>query len=306
VVHYEDAAQAGLILIPPSSPQYAALLTDIRARSIHSASRYAGQMGVLSKEHAREAFSREQDTPAVLLNRGEKPIAFIQVLWRHETADGRPYVAGCAWGGGEALLFPLGLTPQARAAFYYWSSIFPGSKRYLPGARGGKMLGDNTDVRPPDEHEIWKGGRVVAGSADGTITTNRPLRPMTISIEGAFFVDGEFAGSNRTMLFEQVTSEAAAYLRVARMARDGKNVSPHAILTRIERITGKAGDTDPIPLLSPENTTAAAYERQALQKVANHLAVMQTLQTAEQIVRTLAEWADATWPNFRKWQPIAD
>jgi hypothetical protein len=304
-VHYEDAPQAGLILIPPSSPEYAALLADIRARCIHSASQYAGQLGVLSKDHATQAFSRKQDTPAVFLNRGKKAIAFIQVLWCHETPDRRALCRGVRLGRWRSLAFPLGLTQPASAAFHYWSSIFPGSKRYLPGAPGSNMLGDNTDVRPPVEQEIWKGGRVVAGSAGGTISTNRPLRPMTISIEGAFFMDGQFAGSNRTMLFEQVTGQAAAYLRVAKMARDSKNMSPRAILTRIERITGKPGDTNPLPPLPPENTTAAAYQRQALQKVANQLAVMRTSQTAEQIVRTLAEWSDANWPNFQKWQPTA-
>ena len=288
MVHYEDVPHARLILIPPSSPEYAALLADIRTRCSHSAG-------------AIDAFSREHDTPAVFLNRNAKAIALLQVLWRHELPDGRPFVAACAWGGGEALLFPIGLTPPARAALGYGSSIFSGSKRYLTTVGGSKMLGDNTDVRPPGEHEIWKGG-VVGGSGGGRIITNPPLRPITISIEGAFFMDGEFAGSNRTMLFEQVTSEAAAYLRVANMARRGKNMSPSAILNKIERLTGKAGDTDSIPLLPPKNTTAAAYERQALQNVANHIAGMRHAQTDEQILRTLAEWADVSWPNFRKRQ----
>jgi hypothetical protein len=297
---FEDVPQAGLVLIPPSSEVYDPFLDDIRARCTRSACQYRGYPGVLSEEEAADAFSGERDTSAIFLNKNEKAIAFMQVLWRYELLDDRQYVAACAWSGGDTLLLPFGLTPQAKALWSYWSAILPGSKRYLT-RNSGKMVGDNTDVRPPAAHEIWKGG-FLTGSGGGGINLSHPPRAMTISIEGAFFVDGAFAGRNRTKLFEKVTSEAEAYVRIAKIARDGKNaVSPRAILDQIERVTGKAGKSTSLPLLPPRNIAASAFERQALGEIAHQISAMRMSQSEEEIVRTLAEWTNVSLPNFRRW-----
>jgi len=151
----EDLPQYGVVLIPPSSPEYAALIADIQNRVANPLSGSAPQ-------------SPDDDDPAaptmILCNRSQTPIAAVARIWRFEPEDGRPTtsVPSTPWRG-TSLLEPFGLNERTRKLYGYWHVILPGSKR---GIRGTRMFGDNTDVRPPEADELWTGGSFgpVAGS----------------------------------------------------------------------------------------------------------------------------------------------
>jgi hypothetical protein len=98
--------------------------------------------------------------------------------------------------------------PRRRARTIYWQTVLPGSKRYLGG---GQMIVDDSDVRPPQGDDVWKGA-VVGGYGSGGSHTQKPAQRVTLAMDGVFFADGQFAGPNRGMLWEQVVSQAEAVL----------------------------------------------------------------------------------------------
>jgi hypothetical protein len=49
-------------------------------------------------------------------------------------------------------------------------------------------------VRPPQPDELWKGGGFGVGGAGGSRRSLSPLKSVTLAIDGAFFLDGGFAG----------------------------------------------------------------------------------------------------------------
>lgn len=112
----------------------------------------------------------------------------MELVWRYEEIGGRTYTGSSANTFGRALLLPFStqVNPKLQA---YWNTILPGSKRYLGE---NEMAGDNTDVRMPDEDEMWKGGGGF-GSGGGRGRVNS-FKSVTLAIDGAFFSDGEFVG----------------------------------------------------------------------------------------------------------------
>jgi len=70
------------------------------------------------------------------------------------------------------------------------------------------MVGDNTDVRGPKPDEVWKGG-CISGIGGGGYNPGLPIKSVTLILDGVFFLDGGFAGPNRSGLWEQVTKEAS-------------------------------------------------------------------------------------------------
>ena len=155
-IRYEGVPGAGLVFVPPSTDGYAALVADIKARSLQTAVRYSGQPGFDESEIDRWESPEQRGGSVIFINRSERPVALLQILWLYSLLDGREIVGSCAWAGSEALLLPYGQTPSMRTVMAYWSSILPGSKRYITS--GETMIVDNTDVRPPTDAELWRGG----------------------------------------------------------------------------------------------------------------------------------------------------
>jgi len=108
------------------------------------------------------------------------------------------------------------MTPEMRAFAGYWHAILPGSKRYVSG--GGRMFGDNADVRPPTPEEDWKGPRFSVGGSWHNMPMDRTRR-VTLILDGIFFSDGEFAGPNDAQLYERIVCDAEVYQAVAAAAR---------------------------------------------------------------------------------------
>lgn len=76
-IQYNDLPQYGVVLVPPSSPDFARLLTDIERRVANpvagSPTYPDGAPQVSDIDHA---FS------AILVNRGTRPIADVTMVWR--------------------------------------------------------------------------------------------------------------------------------------------------------------------------------------------------------------------------------
>ncbi|MCU1237078.1 MAG: hypothetical protein JWP63_5045, partial [Candidatus Solibacter sp.] len=153
----------------------------------------------------------------ILCNRSQTGIAAVNWIWKFELENGRTTGSSVSTaGGGTSLLAPFGLDERSRKLYEYWNVILPGSKR---GIRGNSMFGDNTDVRAPREDELWKGGGV--GTAIGSRLPIEPLKSVTLTIDGVFFVDGGVAGADTFHSYGRVTADVDAHLRVGKIARDG-------------------------------------------------------------------------------------
>jgi hypothetical protein len=203
----------------------------------------------------------------------------------------------------QTLLLPFGRSNDALLKLYrYWSTILPGSKRYL--SESG-MVGDNTDVRQPAEDEKWQGGR--GGGSGGSGGSSRELvRQITLALDGVFFLDGEFVGPNREKLFELTIADADAHRIVARIAQDSHNqgLLPRQTLAAIEKTTGPAPERPPTnPAFLNPDATEAEFRRAALQQIAFQLAGRRRfpqLADEEQTVLMIMAWNDAVLPHFRK------
>jgi hypothetical protein len=291
----EDLPQHGVVLVPPSSPEYDTLLADIRGRLNQ---RVAGSPPI--PEALRSRFSDEdKDLSAILLNRGHCGIAAIQQIWTFEESNGRKSVGSIGGGAGwnPSLLLPFGIPAEHLKLYGYWHVILPGSKRYLNA--NGEQAGDNSDVRPPAADEVWVGG-IIGGRAGGR-RQRRPVHRVTLTLDGVFFVDGGFAGPNREHLWDMVVQSADIHMQVANMARRGRNegLSPERILTGIERITGASPDAPPIPPRSRDGNPDV-YRDACLRRAAWTIGASRRGQGDERTILMLCAWADALPPRFYK------
>lgn len=141
--------QHGVVLIPPSAPEYPELIQDILSPT---RTRLKGGPPVHEEDLA---FSSEAS--AVLRNVGSNAIVSIAYVWEVRLhPDGRVVTHSTMSGTNPSALLPFGLQERTIKFDRYWNTIFPGSKRLIQ-FQGG-MLGDNTDVRQPEPDEVWHGG----------------------------------------------------------------------------------------------------------------------------------------------------
>ena len=151
-----------MVLVPSSAPDYEPLLTDIRQRLDHPAPEAATMPEQIRRMMFGTISPEKPATSAILLNRGDKSIAAMELVWLYEEVGGRTYSHSCATAFGKRLLPPFS-TPTFRKIEACWNTILPGSKRYL-GEH--EMAGDNTDVRLPAPDEMRpRGGGVGGGGA---------------------------------------------------------------------------------------------------------------------------------------------
>jgi hypothetical protein len=291
----EDLPKHGLVLVPPASEDYDRLLADIQRRQANP----IDGSPPFPEQFRPRILPEERPTSAILLNRGSKTIAALQVVWRKETEAGRSFQQSHGLLSAQGVLLPF---RRSNAKLYgYWHTIFAGSKRYL-GESG--MVGDNTDVRPPGEDEKWRGGMATGGGRGGN--RRELLRQVTLALDGVFFLDGEFVGPDTNRLFEQTVAEAEAHRIVGRIAREGhdRGRPPAEILAEIERATGPAPERPSMGLaFRNAGATQEDFLRAALQTVAYHLGMRRRFPQApaeEQTVLMALAWSDVILPHFRK------
>jgi hypothetical protein len=260
----EDLPDFGLVLVPPSSPDYEPLFADIQRRV----------------EHPLE----KRETSAILLNDSGKSIAAIDAVWRCEDIAGHTF-NGAKITTSDRLLLPFSVPAEHLKIMTYRMAILPGSKRYL-GEKG--IAGDNTDVRGPEPHEVWKGG-CISGIGGGAYDPGLPIKSVTLILDGVFSLDGEFAGPNRSGLWEQVTKEAKSVMDVAATARAGRDrgIATAEILRQIKELTG------PTPRLPP-------VLGKPMQERAYEIKLNRRLMGDERTVDWLASLTTTPLPNYRR------
>ena len=160
------------------------------------------------------------------------------------------------------------------------------------------MIVDNTDVRPPTDAELWRGG-FVRGSGGGGISEPRQAVRLTISITGAFFDNGDFAGTNRSRLFEQMSAKEKARSEIADLSSAGGK-SAQWILDGIERKAREFGALPEIFLLPDEKTPSSVYDKIAFREVANNIKRSRSAVGDQATVRNIRTWRDVVLPVFRK------
>ena len=289
----KDLREHGVVLVPVGSPEYDRLLEAIQDR----ATGVEGSPPYPERYRPRIA-PEDRATSAILLNASAKVIVGLHAVWHFETDTGHGFYHSRGMLSPKALLLPFGLTsPFQRKLHMYWNSIFPGSKRYI-GESG--LVGDNSDVRPPED-ERWQGGIMVAGGGSGfSSSTPWTIRQVTLVLDGVFFEDGEFAGPDVGKMFEMTVAEAKAHKLLARIAGNAHEQGRTAaeILKQIEARTGVAPDMHPAPPHFRNHTaTAEEFLEFALQRVAFGLA---RRLGEEQAVQQILSWGDVGMPRLRK------
>ena len=305
----QDLPKYGLVLVPPSSADYQPLLTDIQDRIARTQDSLPPAMVRFMPKVA----DQERDTSAILLNKSGKTIVGLQLDWLFETDGGRQYRHASIAVTPRTLLLPFEWDEATRKRAVYRQAILAGSKRYL-GESG--MVGDNSDVRPPDQDEVASATGGGGGTARGAGRSREPDPPrrITLVLDGVFFDSGEFAGPNREKLFEETAAAADAYMAVARVAREGHNRGRSAaeIFSDIEKVTGPTPDRSELVMLNPAfqnpDATPEQFRVAALKQLALRFSrlrampqqVRQQGNNDDRIIYTTMAWTDLIVPNLRK------
>jgi hypothetical protein len=290
----EDLRQFGVELIPPSAPEYAALLADIRWRIDDPVE---GSPPIPERMRGR-IDDEDRETSAILVNRGKLGIAAIQQIWYFRESGGRAYTHSTGPGANNpSILHPYGIPEKALKRRGYWDVILPGSKRYL--SRNGRLLGDNSDVRPPAEDELWTGGMGGGGGRWGG--SGGQVESVTLTLDGVFFTDGGFIGPNQGKLWEQVVARAEAHEQLMRIAREGRNrgAATLEILANIAAVTGPAPEGRPMPVPPRFMAGINEFRQAALQKLAWQIAIVRQ-RGDEFALQSVIGWGDARVPQFHK------
>jgi len=235
---------------------------------------------------------------ATLINQSDKPIVAWSLQYRTEDESGRAGGANATRSANSipSVLLPFGLTPEFRKQLIYRNAILPGSRRYI---KGGELIGDNSDVRPPQPDEVWDS----TFSLGGANLMNRDLDEMksvTLILDGIFFADGEFAGPNQLQLFDQILHEAEIYREVADAARelvkDGHDTD--MVLNAVEKLTGPSRVT--MPHRPGVQSPPEVFREQARAFIAGIISCHRKQLGDTKAVSMLAGWADADLPQYRR------
>jgi hypothetical protein len=183
----------------------------------------------------------------------------------------------------------------------YWHVILPGSKRC--SSRDGRLLGDNSDVRPPAGDEVWTGGGVGGGGSGSGGRNPAEIESITLTLDGVFFADGGLIGPNQAQLWEEVVARAEAHEQLTRIAREGRDCgdAPLKILADIETLTGPAPERMPMPFLPRSMLGMDEFRKAALQKLAREIAMVRRQPSGDEFALQLViGWGDARLPQFRR------
>jgi hypothetical protein len=238
-----DLSAHGIVLIPPHAPEYRDLLDDIEQR----------------RQAPLTGNSTTATGSAILLNRAHLSIIAIAYTWSFRNADGRTVFRHVLPGRSPSILLPFGLDHRVRKIRTFWNTVFPGSKRLMT-AEGG-WYGDNTDVRQPEDGELWPGG-----FGAGVCSARMSGEPQSLTLDGVFFEDGGFVGPNRLGAWEHTVDATEARLACAALARETRRQqgSVDLFFDQVRELTGHTGQR-PIPLPPsgpPDPEFIRRYEKQ--------------------------------------------
>jgi hypothetical protein len=284
----EDLARYGAVLIPPYTPEYFELLADIEHRL---QSRPEGAPPIKDGAISRTS---EHDTggSAILVNRADVAIASIAYVWSGTLT--------CAPGTNPSVLLPFGLDDRSRKIHAYWNTICPGSKRLM--TCDGMLFGDNTDVRSPAADELSQGGWCGVGAGRGS---DRP-KPVKLTLDGVFFVDGGFAGPNQLGSWEHTVSAAEECLAYAALAREARSKgTPSAeFFAQVQALTGQT-DERRMPIRMAHYWRSTPLDPEPIRKYERQMAGWRVLSMRKSLgdeaaLARVEAWADAPVPKFHK------
>lgn len=236
---------------------------------------------------------------ATMINQSDKPIVAWSLQYRTEDESGRAGGANITMSGNSipSLLFPFGLTPELRKQLIYQNAILPGSMRYI---KDGELIGDNTDVRPPQSDEVWKGGSFGFGGGNRVNRDFDEMKSVTLTLDGIFFADGEFAGPDQLQLFDLVVHGVEVYRDVAnttvQLVQSGQDAD--TILSAVEKLTGPSRVATPPPPGS--QSPPEVFREQARAFIAWTISCTRKQLGDAKAVSMLAGWADADLPQYRR------
>jgi hypothetical protein len=106
----EDLPQLGVVLVPPSSPEYDRLLADVQRRINHPV---AGSPPIPESMQMRIS-PEDRETSAILLTHSQNGIVAVQQVWTLQETSGRTYTGSIGSGANPSVLLPFGIAgPQA-------------------------------------------------------------------------------------------------------------------------------------------------------------------------------------------------
>jgi hypothetical protein len=286
---YKDLADYGVFVIPPGDPKYQALVADIQRQ--HGGSRFV---------HDADSFEILRDRRAAvgLLNGADQAIASIACIWHVRLQDDRVVQRRFQPGTNPSVLLPFGLTERSKKFHRYWNCVFPGSKRLINFR--GTVMGDNTDVRPPEPDELSEGGTFWLGPG------SRPQRgedPVKFVLDGVFFEDGSFAGPNELGSWEQTVTAAEMCRELGELARavETRQSGSSEFFEQVRVLTGQPEaegyPPPPPPSLAGRGEILREHERRvAGWRVQN----MRQRMADDEVIAQVAGWANIVLPPFRK------
>jgi len=283
-IQYDDLHQYGVVLVPPSSPDFAGMLADIQRRvanPVAGSPSYPGGAPQISE--IDRAFS------AILVNRGTKPIASLNLVWRNKHGK-----LSLGLMNGPTVLDAFSLPPTEATWANYWRVILPGSKRYI-GAR--TMVGDNSDVRPP------------APAEQGGVDLFPHPEPLlggdaidSMSIDGLFFADGTFVGPDTQKMWERTVYNVRAQQALATIARAGhdRGESSNQVMSEIRAFTGPSERRFPNQHGSQlsQLTTAGDFQDWYVAQIGRSLDRQSHNGGDDAVVAMLLKWSNIKSPNF--------
>jgi hypothetical protein len=240
------------------------------------------------------------DQSAILHNQASEAIASMAFIWTFAHTGGRVRPHSFPPGTGTSGLLPFGLDERMRKILAYRNTIFPGSKRVMHA--DGSISGDNSDVRPPQEDEVWRGGWVGFGGG----STRDELEPLKLELDGVFFADGAFAGPNRLGSWDRTVIAAQAHRECAALVRRARESGslPSDVFSELQAWTG-AEDEKPPPPPPPWSFESGPPDPEPVQRHERHfvgwkIQQMRRNQGDERTIAAIAAWAEAPVPNFRR------
>jgi hypothetical protein len=237
-----------VILVPPSAPEFAVLLADIQS---------ASKTPVAGSLPAPPPWS-DPDAPAIILrNNSQTGIAALAWIWKTHTPHGRTIPSSVSMiGSGPSVLAPFGLDKRVHKSMLTGTSWLLGSKRLI---RGNELLGDNTDVRPPQNDEIWKGG-LSAAAEEAVCGRAAPSSPSpSLSTASSFSTAVLPAGYASQLRPVHLRSECPHGSGKDRARRT--HLAPDANFEKIETLTGPdrgLAPPTPPPMQGPVDPSLSA------------------------------------------------
>ena len=146
---------------------------------------------------------------------------------------------------------------------------------------------------------MWTGGGFGVGAGSGR-RFQGPLKKVTLTMDGVFFEDGGFIGSNRRGLWEQIVLSAETHLRLAKIANQMHQAGDSAqkLLAEIETVTGPLTEFVPAPPMGER--TEEMYRQEALERLARGIAMTRKMQDDERAVNMIMGWGEQFAPRFRR------